>query len=122
MIWLLIHRDETKIDKVIVITGNFKKLQQYIIDNVEQLYDSFFECIVKNEHYQVNNNKLHTYLYQKLGYKLDSEKNDIIELIKEFYTRFPKRIFKTLKYYGGTNENDKYPMIEMIRCDDVTFV
>jgi len=122
MAWLLIHYNKSHIDKVIVIKGNWKKLQQYIINNVEQLYQPFFNDIIKNEHYDVNSNKLCRYVYQYYNYRSGLEQDEVIPLIEEFYTKFPKKIKSTLKYYGGTNENDKYPIIQLLKCDDVTIV
>jgi hypothetical protein len=124
MSWLLIHFNTTIIDKVVVIIGNWKKMQQYIINNIAQLYHPFFRDIIMNEHYDVNNNQLYRYFYHRHGISCysDLEESEIISTIVEFYEKFPKKMIKTLKYYGGTNENNKYPIIKLIQCDDVTII
>lgn len=111
MTWLLIRYDNSQMTKVIVITGNIKKLQQYIVDNVEKLYDPYFKCIIDNEHYESNNNKLTRYVGN-----FNTTHDEIIAKIREFYQKFPKKITKTLKYVGDTYS------IKISKCDDVTYL
>jgi len=113
MTWLLIRYDNLQITKVIIITGNIKKLQQYIVDNVEELYAPYFKCIIDNEHYESNNNKLTHYVGNLDFYVTQDE---IIAKIREFYQKFPKKITKTLKYVGDTYS------IKISKCDDVTYL
>jgi len=98
-----------------------REVCEYIVDNIEKLYDPFFEAMVFDSRYENNNilcRYLHKILKKNINIKIDEE-DFWIKKIKNFYQgKTEKEIIKSLSFYECTG-NKKDCVILLAKSKDL---